>query len=128
MPQPATIEKRNLFPHRSNALKPIQPFNINGRWLYLYANTGRPYSTPFSLYWGDENTPVQHAMNYLEVFSVLSEELEKAYAEQSYAKLRTDLRQLLEDNEISLNPGTKDNFIISSLKQLIERKPIGGLT
>jgi hypothetical protein len=65
--------------HAANGvLQPIQEFCINGRWLYLYSNPGYTPSAPFSMYWEDEQNPLQHNMNHLEVFNVLSDLLKPA--------------------------------------------------
>ena len=61
------------FPHANKVMHPVNRFFINGKWLNLYTVRGRTPSTQFSLYWQDEQNPVQHAMNTFEVFAVLAD-------------------------------------------------------
>ncbi len=63
---------QNYFPHANTILHPMNRFFINGRWLNLYAHANRTPSTPYSLYWQDENNSLQRAMTALEVFTVLA--------------------------------------------------------
>lgn len=70
--QALASQQNDYFPHKNAMLKPEIRFFIGGKWLNLYTNTGRPPSSAFSLYWQDEQNPVQHAMNWLEVLNILS--------------------------------------------------------
>jgi len=70
----ARKRRAEAFPHakgHESALTPVTDFRIGKRTLSLYTVSGRTPSAPFSLYWNDENNPVQHAMTAWEVFWAL---------------------------------------------------------
>jgi len=70
----AGARRKAAFPHargHENALAPVTDFRIGKRTLSLYTVSGRTPSAPFSLYWNDESSPVQHAMTAFEVFWAL---------------------------------------------------------
>ena len=56
-----------------NVMKPISHYNIKGRWLSVYWVEGRTESAPYSVYWDDENNPIQHNMSDREVFNLLED-------------------------------------------------------
>jgi hypothetical protein len=70
----AGARRKAAFPHargHESALAPVTDFRIGKRTLSLYTVSGRTPSAPFSLYWNDESSPVQHAMTAFEVFWAL---------------------------------------------------------
>lgn len=60
------------FPLKSETVRPVERFNINGKWLSLYDFKGRALGFSYSLYWDGETNPVQHNMSLLEVLHVLA--------------------------------------------------------
>jgi len=70
------LNPRSIFPHASEFCHPIVEFKIKDRMLSLYIVSGLTPSASYSLYWNDQNNPVQHAMTDYEVFHVISGILE----------------------------------------------------
>lgn len=65
---------RHTFPMGKaypEALHPEAEFKIGDRMLSLYTVQGRTPSAPYSLYWNDEQNPIQHEMTAWEVFKAL---------------------------------------------------------
>ncbi len=54
-----------------DALTPVAEFKIGERTLSLYTVKGYMPSENYSLYWNDEQNPLQHNMNDWEVFKAL---------------------------------------------------------
>lgn len=63
-------QAQGVYP--TGVLSPVNYFIINGRVLNLYYVANRPHSAAFSLYWDDEQNPVQHGMTHLEVFNIIA--------------------------------------------------------
>ncbi|MDP3954537.1 MAG: hypothetical protein Q8Q06_03930 [bacterium] len=121
---------RREFPHSKpgGPLRPVREFVINGKYLGLYAHEGRPASSCFSLYWEDENNPVQHAMSYGEVFNAIADLLEESDVknrsiETAYLLLRQSLRITLDNIGMRSNPAVTDEWIVSRIRGLLSKKP-----
>ncbi len=83
--KPLNIRGRKRFPLASDHMQPVMDFCIGGRYLSLYAVSGRTPSCCYSLYRdvaSEPNNPLQHAMSDREAFQVIHNLLEEVEDER----------------------------------------------
>ncbi|TSC72270.1 MAG: hypothetical protein G01um101470_373 [Parcubacteria group bacterium Gr01-1014_70] len=115
-------DKKTVFPHEQDGVrKGIASFPVGSRELQVYFEGSGPPGTDYSLYWGNDPSPIIKAGTPSQILTRISELVsdECSRASEAFVAFRQKLRDVLNRFGVPSNPAVSDDWIVIQLEKIL---------